>query len=218
MKKLTKLSLAIALAVSVAACGDKDKAPAAQNASETQTQTQAAAAPAKVSLADQLPKFDQKLLEPITISDKKSATAIDDFNKFVAFNQKYERNSVVLQNSLKAKVVSEGKKMQEQGKASPEFTAAYNELVNFANKYTEEAKKLSFKDAEVKALAERSIAITEFGVRASGEMVRLSLEGVKESQAVQQELFDKTKALSVEMKQAQQVLADAINTFMKKYQ
>ncbi len=59
MQKLTKLSLAIALAVSVAACGDKASTP---NTAETATQ----AAPAKVSLADQLPKFDKKLLEPIT--------------------------------------------------------------------------------------------------------------------------------------------------------
>lgn len=212
MQKLTKLSLAIALAVSVTACGDKDKTPTAPNVSEKQE------APAKVSLVDQLPKFDQKLFEPITISEKKSETAIDDFNKLVAFNQKYDREGIVLQNSLKAKVISEGKNMQEQGKASPEFTAAYKELVEFSNKYVEEAKKLDFKDAEVKALAERSIAITEFGVRASGEMIRLSLESTKESPAVQKELAEKMQPLSADMNRAQRVLSEAINAFMQKYQ
>lgn len=212
MQKLTKFSLAIALAVSVAACGDKDKAPTTQTTPATQ------AAPAKVSLADQLPKFDQKLLEPITISDKKSATGINDFNKFVAFNQKYDGKTVALQNSLRAKIISEGKKMQEQGKLSPEFTAKYNELMDLANKYVEEAKQLNFKDTEVKALADRSVAITEFGIRTSGEIVRLSLESTKESTAVQKEVTEKAQALSANMNQAQRVLADAINAFMQKYQ
>lgn len=131
--------MAIALAVSISACGDKkDEAPVAQNAPVAEKVQ--ASAPAKASLSDQLSSIDAKLLEPIVISDKKSEAAIDDFNKLVEFNQKYDAKGAMLRRAMQSKVSSEGKYMKEHGKTSPEFDKAFNELLAFSNEYMEAAK------------------------------------------------------------------------------
>jgi len=217
MKTLTKLSLAVALAVSVSACGDKkDEAPVAQNAPATEKVQ--APAPAKASLSEQLSSIDAKLLEPIVISDKKSEAAIDDFNKLVEFNQKYDAKGAMLRRAMQAKVSSEGKYVKEHGKTSPEFDKAFDELLAFSNEYMEAAKKLDLKDEEVKRLAERAVALTEFGMQSAGQMVKLSIDAQSESAATQQEVYNKIKALQSDSNKANQILAEAINAFMQKYQ
>lgn len=207
--------MAIALAVSISACGDKkDEAPVAQNAPVAEK----VQAPAKASLSDQLSSIDAKLLEPIVISDKKSEAAIDDFNKLVEFNQKYDAKGAMLRRAMQSKVSSEGKYVKEHGKTSPEFDKAFNELLAFSNEYMEAAKKLDLKDEEVKRLAERAVALTEFGMQSAGQMVKLSIDAQSESAATQQDVYNKIKALQSDSNKASQILAEAINAFMKKYQ
>lgn len=55
-------------------------------------------------------------------------------------------------------------------------------------------------------------------MQSAGQMVKLSIDAQSESAATQQDVYNKIKALQSDSNKASQILAEAINAFMKKYQ
>lgn len=150
MKTLTQFGITLLTAALLAACGD-----AGQSASESKPVTvQTAEGEVTVSgkyaeILNTFPEADPKLAEPIAISDQKSPTGLEDLKKVIEFATGAEAQ----------KIGQIGSKLRQSAHNGDEAAAlaGIKELSAALEQYTQDADKLDIKDAEVKAVLDRTL-------------------------------------------------------------
>ena len=160
MKFRIKPVLAIMLAASLAACGDA-KTSASEQPVAVQTVTGEIKLPAKYAdILNNMPKLDPAMLEPVVISSEKSPTGAEDLRKMVELDNSETARELqtVAQRFKNAVRTGSGAK---DGKLTPEMLADIEKLGKLLEEYSAQVQKLDIKDAEIKAVSERSIAMTE---------------------------------------------------------
>ena len=85
MNTLTKFGLALFTATALAACGDSGKSADSKPTTVQTAKGEVTLSGKYAEIINKFPVPDPKLAEPITISDKKSPTGLEDLKKFMEY-------------------------------------------------------------------------------------------------------------------------------------
>lgn len=205
MKYITRTACALALGVALTACGQaSDPKPTTGQQPAQQT---ADAAQGK----SYFPEFEASLLEPITISDQKSPTAIEDLQKYTGVMEKLEPQIIQTTNKLMQEARRQGKEPSAEFKQElQQWSDMYGQLVQTLN-------GLDLKDAEVKTMAERHAKLMQkqrdIAMTAISEAIPLE----SASQQVQQEFRKQSAEQRQKLEQAMGTLQGAMQKLAAKY-
>ncbi|KMK50721.1 hypothetical protein RO21_10165 [[Actinobacillus] muris] len=213
MKHLTKVSLAMLMALGLAACDKKVEDKATATAAESTPQAQVAEKTAAQELV--FPTPNPKLLEPIAISDKKSATGLKDLQTLNAFWDKSEVEGNKIKQAFQQKVRELGKDKE----ALAQFIATEGQkLIDWNKQFDEQLAKLNIQDAEVAAIATRLSDYTQFGTAVLQANFGVTQQASKMSPAEEQALYAKMKESAKFSNQiVQGTIIPAINKLVDKY-
>ncbi|OFN88869.1 hypothetical protein [Neisseria sp. HMSC064E01] len=214
MNTLTKFGLALFTAAALAACGDSGKSADSKPTTVQTAEGEVTLSGKYAEIINKFPVPDPKLAEPITISDKKSPTGLEDLKKFMEYISGEEAQKIAQMSS----------KLQQTALKGDEAAAlaAVKELTPALDKFHQDAEKLNIQDAEVKAVLDRMLQTS----KTANEMIILSSENattlkidMKDKEAVQfmKAYQDKTHNMETVLRQANQEAQKAAQALGKKY-
>lgn len=215
MNTLTKFGLALFTAAALAACGDSGKSADSKPTTVQTAEGEVTLSGKYAEIINKFPVPDPKLAEPpITISDKKSPTGLEDLKKFMEY----------ISGAEAQKIAQMASKLQQTALQGDEAAAlaAVKELTPALDKFHQDAEKLNIQDAEIKAVLDRMLQTS----KTANEMIILSSENatalkidMKDKEAVQfmKAYQDKTHNMETVLRQANQEVQKAAEALGKKY-
>lgn len=220
MNKLTKLSLAVLFALGLAACGDENAVSKPANATNETAQTETQKATSYI----EIPAINPAILEPITISDKKTATGIDDFNLLVKWSNKANLESISKGNALRRAIASPetSEYVNKNGKLPESLQVQVDDVMALINQVKEQLVQLKsqVKDPDVLAIMDRYELLMADSINISTQIMLQApkLAKLKNDSPEVLKFLEDSKVAKAKVKQAQDIVKNAMEAFANKYQ